>query len=260
MLDPGDRGAAPLDRAAQALARTMDHQALRARRRRLAQLVAAAGLGLAILLRRAWEEPPPAPPAPAAQSVVFVDTEGWYGRSALEVAVASPLRLGLADLPAGLPLRLGPWEGRERPPDAEVQRWFQAPELVIQRTYRRSDGERVWLSAFGSRGDKSFHLFEHVPELCYPLDGWQVQHFAVARLPLGPRALPVNHGIAASGEDRLVFFYFYVWDSPARDPARGTLSLRLAAPVRRSPEATFAMLAQDFIPQLFSRTLPWSRF
>ncbi len=255
-----DPGSGSLDRAAQALARTVDAQARQARRRRLVLVLAAAGLGLAILARRHLERLPPAPPAPATQSVVFADTEGWYGRSALEVAVASPLRLGLADLPEGLPLRLGPWEGRDRPPDAEVERWFEAPELVIQRTYRRADGELVWLSAFGSRGDKSFHLFEHVPELCYPLGGWRVSHFAVARLPLGPRPLPVNHGIAGNGEDQLVFFYLYLWDSPARDAARGTLSLRLAAPVRRSPEATFAMLAQDFIPQLFSRTLPWSRF
>ena len=72
--------------------------------------------------------------------------------------------------------------------------------------------------------------------------------------------MPVNHGIASGPEGKLVFLYLYVWDSPARDPERGTLSLRIAAPVTRTAEATFAMLAQDFIPQLFSRTLSWNRF
>lgn len=249
-----------LDLAAGQLANTLQAEARSARRRRLAWLGAAGILLLAILGRHWLERTPLPPPAPATQSVVFVDTEGWYGRSRQEVAVASPVKLGLDDLPEGLPLRLGAWTGRDRPPDPEVARWFDKPEVVIQRTYTRADGERVWLSAFGSRGPKSFHLFEHVPELCYPLGGWTIDHFGLARLPMGPRSLPVNHGIASGSEGKLVFFYLYVWDSPARDPERGTLSLRIAAPVTRSPEATFAMLAQDFIPQLFSRTLRWNRF
>lgn len=250
-----------LDLAAGRLTRTLRTQAEGARRRRLAWLGAACILLLAILGRRWLERTPPPPPAPSPTlSVVFVDTEGWYGRSSQEVAVASPIRLGLDDLPAGLPLNMGPWSGRDRPPDPEVARWFDKPEVVIQRTYTRADGERVWLSAFGSRGTKSFHLFEHVPELCYPLGGWKIDQFGLARLPMGPRALPVNHGVASGPEGRLVFLYLYVWDSPARDPDRGTLSLRLAAPVTGSPEATFAVLVQDFIPQLFSRTLPWNRF
>ncbi len=256
-----DTAADRLELAAGQLAGTLQTQAQSARRRRLVWLAAAGILLLAILGRRWLERTPPAPPAPSpTQSVVFVDTEGWYGRSSQEVAVASPVKLGLDDLPAGLPLRLGPWEGRDRPPDPEVTRWFDSPEVVIQRTYTRADGERVWLSAFGSRGPKSFHLFEHVPDLCYPLGGWQIDQFGLARLPLGSRPLPVNHGIASGPEGELVFLYLYVWDSPARDPERGTLSLRIAAPVTRTAEATFAMLAQDFIPQLFSRTLSWNRF
>lgn len=252
---------AGLDRAAGQLQSALRAQALASRRRRWAWAAAAGILLLAILGRRWLERAPTPPPPPAAtRSVVFVDTVGWYGRSGQEVAVASPLELGLDDLPEGLPLRLGAWQGRDRPPDLEVFRWFDNPDVVIQRTYVRADGERVWLSAFGSRGAKSFHLFEHVPDLCYPLGGWQIDHFGLARLPLGPRPLPVNHGIASGPDGKLVFFYLYVWDSPARDPERGTLSLRIAAPVTRNPEATFAMLAQDFVPQIFSGTLRWNRF
>ena len=60
-----DPGSGSLDRAAQALARTVDAQARQARRRRLVLVLAAAGLGLAILARRHLERLPPAPPAPA---------------------------------------------------------------------------------------------------------------------------------------------------------------------------------------------------
>ncbi len=231
----------------------------RLRRRRLALAAGIIALGILAM----WPVTrPPAPPLipPAAGTVVFVDTAGWYRRTPDEVAAISPFDLSLDGLPAGLPMEIGAWRGSPRAHDPAVDQWFRDPDVVIERTYLRADGERVWLSAFGSRGDKSFHLFEHTPETCYPMGGWLIDRIGVARLARGPRPLPVNQGLATGAKGRLAFMYWYVWPTPARDTAQGVLSIRLAAPVRRDPAATLAMLAEDFMPALFPRTLAWSRF
>lgn len=228
-----------------------------ARRLIAAILLLAAGL----LLSRRQERPPEPPPVRPDERIFFSDVAGWYQRTPQEVAVRSPYALSLDALPGGLPLSLGPWQGQDRPHDPAIDVWLSRPEVSIERTYRRADGELVWLTAFGSRGDKSFRLFEHTPQTCYPLSGWAIQDHRVTHLPLGPRPLAANYGLARHTDGRrLVVLYLYLWDSPSRDAARGVVSLRLAAPVSRSPESTLAMLGGDFLGRLFSGTLSWNRF
>ena len=232
-------------------------------RRRLAwAVVAMTAIGLAL----AWWRSPgeqPAPPPQTQRHVFFADVEGWYRQTPAEVALATPFDLALPALPEGLPLSLGPWLGNERKPDPAVDTWFRDPPVAIERTYRREDGELVWLSAFGHEGRPSFHLFEHTPEICYPLGGWRVQHFGPAKLQVGagPRPFTVNHGVADKPDgSQLVFLFFYLWDQPARDPDRGVLSVRISSPVTESPERTLALLEEDFLGRLFETTLAWRRF
>ena len=70
----------------------------------------------------------------------------------------------------------------------------------------------------------------------------------------------MNHGEASRPDGQLVVFYMYLWTSPARDAEHGVLSLRLTAPVAVAAKETFALLAGDFVPRLFSTTLEWRRF
>jgi len=225
---------------------------------RIGALLALGAIGLAATVRYSRE--PSVPEAPPGGHIVFVDVEGWYRRTSHEAAVLTPYDLALDGLPAGLPLALGDWRGTDRQHDPAVDKWFRDPDVSIERTYRRADGELVWLSAFGSRGSKSFHLYEHTPDTCYPLGGWNIETLSVEELPAGPSPLAVNSGVARRGDEQLVFLYFYVWDTPVRDAVNGVLSVRLAAPVRADPEATMAMLAGDFIPELFPTTVRWVRF
>ena len=223
-------------------------------------VVAAALVLLAVLVVRMARRPEPVPNREATGLVVFVDTAGWYGRTPNEVAVVTPHELTIDALPASLPLTLGPWSGADRPHDVAADLYLSYPEVSIERTYWREDGEIVWLTVFGSRGAKSFRLFEHTPETCYPLDGWSVGVFGPILLPLGPRPLPVNRGIALGPDGELVFLYFYLWNSPDRDSDRGVLTCRIAAPVSATAERTLAMLADDFVPLLLGPTIAWSRF
>ncbi len=202
-------------------------------------------------------------PAPPQSHVVFADIEGWYRQTPHEVALRTPFDLTLDGLPASLPLEIGPWIGEERSHDPAVDEWFRNPELSIERTYRRFDGEIVWLSAFGSRGTKSYHLFEHTPETCYPLGGWNIGHFEPRAFPLNGRSTPLtaNYGEAENEHgQKLVFVYLYLWRDPGRDPETGVISLRLASPVRDSIEATRAALGEDFMMRIFPSTHGWSRF
>ena len=230
------------------------------------RLLAASGAAIAVVAATGlwWggREPSPAPSPPDGY-IVFADIEGWYRETPHEVALRTPYDLSLDGLPEGLPLRIGPWFGEEREHDPAVDVWFKDPEVSIERTYRRHDGELVWLSAFGSRGSKSYHLFEHTPDTCYPLGGWNIAHFEPRAFELDGRSNPLttNYGEAVTDDgERLVFLYVYLWRDPGRDPQSGVLSLRLASPVRESIEATRAVLAQDFLTRLFPATHGWSRF
>lgn len=230
-------------------------RAVRGRLAVLAMLVVAA-------LGATWyySRDPEAPTAPVGGHIAFVDTEGWYRRTPNEVAVLSPFDLSLDALPSSLPHELGPWIGAERAHDPAVDEWFRSPDVTIERTYRRGDGEIVWLSAFGSKGPKSFHLFEHTPDTCYPLGGWAIEEVAVEHLPAGAQPMSVNRGHARRGPEQLVFLYFYVWDTPVRDASEGVLSVRIAAPVAHAPDETLVMLAEDFLPEIFPTTVRWTRF
>jgi hypothetical protein len=205
----------------------------------------------------------PATTSDPAAHVLFVDIEGWYRRTPNEVAVLSPFDLSLAGLPDSLPYRIGAWQGADREPDPGVREWFGNPPVVVERTYLRGTDEVVWVSAFGNRGDASFHLFEHTPETCYPLSGWQIAALAPRRIELGPRPLTANAGRAvdASGAE-LAFLYVYVWGDPARDPQRGVVSLRLSAPVLAGEPFAAAdrRLVGDFLPELFHGSLSWTAF
>ncbi len=226
--------------------------------RLLALLLVAAGSLAALALDR--QARAPVRELPPQGRIVYVDVVGWYGRSPAEVAARTPYELTLTGLPAGLPHAIGDWQGEDRPHDPAIDEWLERPDVVLQRTYRRDDGALLWLSLFGSRGPKSYRLFEHTPESCYHLGGWRIEELTVWSLPRTPRPLPLNLGLAQNGAQRLLFAHLYIWDSPARDPERGVVSLRLAAPVLSSPQSTLRAMADGFLAQLFPSTLTWRRF
>jgi hypothetical protein len=219
-----------------------------------------AAVALAAIALRLASGRAPAPDVRASGSVVFVDTVGWYGRTPDEAAALSPYELTIDALPGSLPLHIGDWVGADRPHDPAVDRYLDHPDVSLERTYWRKDGEVVWLTAFGSRGARSFHLFEHTPETCYPLGGWVVREFGRYAVPMGPRPLPLNRGVARGASGDLVFLYFYLWNSPDRASERGVLTFRVASPVTKTPALTTTMLIEDFLSLILGPTMDWSRF
>lgn len=225
-----------------------------------------AALGTSVITRRMVpnaelaQAGPGSTAAGAGGQVYFVDTEGWYRITDNERAVVSPFLLNLDALPDSLPMDLGAWHGKPLPLEPEVAQWFDTPDVADRREYRNAEGDIVWLSVFGSRGPKSFRLFEHTPATCYPLSGWTMVQQDQDTVPIGNGELLAQRGLAVNGPHELIVLYLYVWDSPNRDPADGVVSIRVAAPIRTDQAETLRLVKQDFLPRLFTDVVPWRRF
>lgn len=222
-------------------------------------LIAAVGS----LAFRRTNPPPPLPDTAATlegSHLFFLDTEGWYRITEWETAVLSPYDLRIDALPEALPMEIGPWRGEELPLSPVVRTWFDNPDVAFQRAYRNERGDLIWLSVFGSRGPKSFRLFEHTPRTCYPLAGWFMSRVDVDAIPIGQGAFYAQRGFAGNGKQRLVVLYWYLWDNPQRDPADGVVSIRVSTPIQSTDEEALRLLKEEFLPRLFTDVVPWRRF
>ncbi len=205
-------------------------------------------------------QPTPVADAPEFLHTFFVDIEGWYEISPHEAAVLSPYDLRLAALPNSLPLMMGEWRGAELPIDAEIIEWFDNPDLALQRQYTNARGETVRLTIIGSRGAKSFHIFEHTPATCYPLSGWDMVDEGLEVVEIRDGKITVRRGVAQNGDDALVVLYWYLWESPRRAATDGVLSMRATTPVINSEQETLEMLKTEFLGALFADVARWRRF
>ncbi|HSJ53286.1 MAG TPA: EpsI family protein, partial [Anaerolineae bacterium] len=200
----------------------------------------------------------------------FVDVEGWYRITPYEAVVASPYDLGAsttAGMAAALPSELGAWHqagpDQDLGADPAVTYYLKQPTVALQRTYQDGAGQEVDLVLIGNRGQDSFLLFSHTPETCYPGRLWQIVENRRESAFLDERQMVAQYLLtrhAESGEQLLVL-YWYLWQSPARDPEDGVLSLRVN--VRLAPgESPTAGLerAWDLVRALFPATVAWERF
>ncbi len=197
-----------------------------------------------------------------ATNVVIVDVEGWYRRTSYERALATAVDFTLReDLFSGIPRELGPWrsEGPDSPMGGSVDEWYDNPEIAITRQYTADDGDSLFFSIIGSRGGKSFHLFEHTALTCYPGSGWRIVDVGLESVDLGTSSVSVQRVIAEKDQLRRVILYWYLWTDPERVPDGGILSLTLHANVAESDEEALESL-KGFFKLLFPAVMPWRRF
>jgi hypothetical protein len=205
--------------------------------------------------------PPPTPNAPASASPMYtylIDTAGWYEITPNERAVASPFDLSIENLNA-LPPQIGQWRSEPIKLGDEVNEWFENPDLALSAIYRDDRGNQAWFSTFGSRGRKSYFLFEHTPITSYPAAGWTVLESGVVPIPIGEKSILTQRALLTIGSERRVVFYWYLWQNFDRDPEKGILSVRLHVPVATTDRAAFDA-GVDFIRALFPQVVTWRRF
>jgi hypothetical protein len=196
-----------------------------------------------------------------ATNVVIVDVEGWYRRTSHERALATVIDFTLRDdLFEGIPSELGRWrsERSDSAMGASVDEWYDSPEIAITREYRDELGNNLYFSIIGSRGGKSFHLFEHTALTCYPGSGWRIVDVGLERIDIGDAAVNVQRVITEKNELRRVVLYWYLWTDPERIPDSGILSITLHANVSESDETTMESM-KEFYRLLFPSVMPWRR-
>ncbi len=197
----------------------------------------------------------------AATQVVIVDVEGWYRRTQYERALATAIDFTLRqDLFAGIPGELGRWraEGADSAMGGAVDEWYDNPEVAVTRRYADDEGDTLFFSIIGSRGGKSFHLFEHTALTCYPGGGWRIADVGLEGIEIGDSSVSVQRVVAEKDELRRVVLYWYLWTDPERSPDNGILSVTLHANVAESEEQTLASL-KEFFRLLFPAVMPWRR-
>ncbi|MBI3740923.1 MAG: hypothetical protein HY257_04100, partial [Chloroflexi bacterium] len=109
----------------------------------------------------------PVPPVPKPNAVAtwtplnsyLIDVAGWYEITPNESAVFSPFDLSIEGLKS-LPATVGSWRGEPYDMGPAIDQWFENPDLALSNFYRDDRGHQAWLSVFGSRGRKSYVLFE----------------------------------------------------------------------------------------------------
>jgi hypothetical protein len=147
--------------------------------------------------------------------------------------------------------------------DPGVITYLGHPPVALQRTYQHASGQRLDLVLVGNAGDDSFLLFSHTPVTCYPGRLWQVVEHRRASALLDDRPMVAQYLLTEHAQThyRQVTLFWYLWDSPNRDPKEGVLSVRLNLFVPPGmPEETALDQAWDFVRALFPVTVPWQRY
>jgi hypothetical protein len=211
----------------------------------------------------AYARPTPPPPTSVASAATplysyLIDVAGWYEITPNESAVASPFDLSIKELKA-LPETLGRWSGTPYDYGTAVEEWFEKPDLALSSIYRDDRGNQIWYSMFGSRGRKSYFLFEHTPATSYPAAGWTLVENGVTPIAIGDKRIYVQKATLTNGGERRIVFYWYLWSDFSRDPEKGVITVRLHVPVR-STDADALDAGADFLRALFPQVITWRRF
>jgi hypothetical protein len=217
-----------------------------------------------VTLAITYARPTPVPVIPTAHSATtllytyLIDVAGWYEITPNERAVASPFDLSIENLKT-LPPQIGRWQSEPFPLGNAVNEWFEDPDLALSAIYRDERGNQVWFSTFGSRGRKSYFLFEHTPITSYPAAGWTLLDSGITPIPIGEKNIFTQKALLTIGNERRIVFYWYLWQNFDRDPEKGIITVRLHVPVTTTDQAAFNV-GVDFIRALFPQVVTWRRF
>ncbi len=231
--------------------------------RLLLMLLLAVGAATMFLSYGRATPPVPTPPpearteAGALDYSYLLDVAGWYEITPNESAVASPFALRLET--RQLPARIGGWSGSTYEMNPAINEWFENPDVALSQIYRDDRDHQVWFSMFGSRGRKSYFLFEHTPITSYPAAGWTLVQSGVTTVPVGSSGIRVQRALLSLGSERRWVYYWYLWSDFDRDPEQGVIAARLHVPVTTT-DADAEAAAADFIRALFPQVIPWHRF
>ncbi len=210
-------------------------------------------------------QPGPSPtPRPTREllPVYVIDVEGWYRITRYERAVVSPYKFTIGDdLAENIPRRVGVWQapGSDLFIEPEIRKWFDNPEAALMRQYQDGQGNSLILIIFGSKDEKSYHLFEHTPITCVPGQGWKITEEELEPIAIGDSEITVRRLVAEVEGQKQIVLWWYLWDNLERYPEDGLFSVRVHVYVNDS-ESESLEAGKSFVRQLFPEVLSWRRF
>jgi len=201
-------------------------------------------------------------PTKALLPVYVIDVEGWYQITRHERAVVSPYKFSIGDeLAENIPRSMGEWQaqGADLFIDPEIRKWFDNPEAALMRSYQDGQRNSVILAIFGSKGEKSYHLFEHTPVTCVPGQGWKINEEGLESIAIGDSEIKVRRVVAEVEGQKQIVLWWYMWDNLERYPEDGLFSVRVHV-YATDLESESLEAGKTFIRQLFPEVLSWRRF
>lgn len=192
-----------------------------------------------------------------APAITYVSDLDFWQRTPRESTVSAISHFDLDHDLNDVPLVVGDWTGEVRPEENQEVLILLQPEQYVQRLYRNSAGQPMWLSMVGGRSSQPFHA----PDICYDADGWQYN--------LGSHPVPLAGGGSIyglyldahkqlPGEEKPtqhVVFYFYLFPNAERSLSDGIVLFKLTASRMGTLEETLA-IQEDFVRQFFNATTP----
>lgn len=193
----------------------------------------------------------------AADGIIYVSDLDFWQRTPRESTVRAVSHFDLDHDLNNVPLEIGDWRGEVRAETNQEVLILLQPEQYVQRLYRNSQGQAVWLSMVGGRSSQPFHA----PDICYDADGWQYN--------LGSHPVPLAGSGSLYGlyldahkqfpdqtvETEHVVFYFYLFPNAARSLSDGIVLFKLTSSRMGTLEETIA-IQEDFVRQFFDATTP----
>jgi hypothetical protein len=163
------------------------------------------------------------PVAAHTEQLTYVADLDFWQRTEREATLVANARFDLASDLNQIPLTIGEWQGMDAPETNQEVMILLDPEQYVQRWYRNSAGQYIWLSLIGGRSSQPFHA----PDICYDADGWQYN--------LGSHAVTLDRGgefyglwLEAKkqmpGEEALtehIVYYFYLFPDSRRELSDG---------------------------------------
>jgi len=188
---------------------------------------------------------------PAGAFSYVVDLDFWQ-QTPRAKTVFTNSQFDLATDLHNVPLIVGDWQGEEVPETNKEVMILLDPEQYVQRLYKNSAGQYIWLSMIGGRSSQPFHA----PDICYEADGWQ---FNSDSHPIELEDGQQLYGLWLEAKKQLpgdehftehIVFYFYLFPNAKRDLSDGIVLFKLTSSRYNSAEETLAMQA-DFVRHLF---------
>lgn len=135
--------------------------------------------------------------------VAVAITASTYTRPPVLIPVHAPMQT--------FPMRIGDWEGRDAPPEAQIIAELAVSDYVSAVYRRPADGLPVllWIAYYDSQAQGSS---VHSPRSCLPGGGWQmesVDEYTVPNVRADGGALRVNRAIISMGEERQLVYYWF---------------------------------------------------